>query len=397
MANRKKVIPDAIADALTDDKPRSVDRVIAVQSGAVAPDDVLDNAADDLAAKDVDTLTDEILSYSANVGASLVEIGRRLSAVKAKLQHGEWLEWLETRVNYSVRTAQRLMKLADELQNAPTLAHLGASKALALLSLPEPDRNAMLAEGAVVNGETKSVDEMSVRELNAAIQARKEAEAKLADAEMKLSEAERDVDKFRGDLVRTNQRLELETSAKDKALAERDAEIQKRIAVSDELEHRKAAPIEVAGEKVADPDAIAEAVAEAKKVVRSEMQPVINTETTMRKDAESRAEKFEKQAKEAEERANLATSSAQKEIEKARQETESVRQELETVRAELKKAPLADSDLQLFNVLFNQTQSLVNQMSGIILKTEDNDRKTKLRAALKSLAELIGKAATDHE
>ena len=159
---RKPVVPAALAESLTADKPPSTSaRAVSVLSGAPDPDS--------LANKDIETLTAEIIALQSRCGESILEIGKRLIAAKDKLPHGEWLPWLE-RVGMSKRLAQRFMQLAREWSNASTLTHLGMSKALALLALPESDRNAFLEQPHIVDGEEKSVVDMSARELDAAIQ-----------------------------------------------------------------------------------------------------------------------------------------------------------------------------------------------------------------------------------
>src|SRR5690349_16273671 len=42
-----------------------------------------------------------------------VEAGAWLNQAKAKLEHGQWQEWLEKNCDLKERTAQRYMKLAD--------------------------------------------------------------------------------------------------------------------------------------------------------------------------------------------------------------------------------------------------------------------------------------------
>ena len=114
-----------------------------------------------------------------------VEIGRRLIEAKALVNHGSWGDWLTENVNYSQRTAQNLIRLAEEYGGAAGLlgetsipqafADLDTTKALALLSLPPEQREAFLEEN--------DVKSMSTRELQAAIKERDEARAEAADLE----------------------------------------------------------------------------------------------------------------------------------------------------------------------------------------------------------------------
>lgn len=132
-------------------------------------------------ARDIETITDEILDLKKTAGEALLEIGARLIEAKSLLSHGEWLTWLSEKVEFSERSANRFMKLAREWTNPTTLADLGASKALALLALPEPERNEFMEE--------VPVEDMSVRELEKAIRERDEArksQEKMAD-DLKLA------------------------------------------------------------------------------------------------------------------------------------------------------------------------------------------------------------------
>ena len=87
-----------------------------------------------------------------------IEIGKRLVQAKEMLDHGEWMPWLERETEFSSSSAQRYMKLYEEYgasqqglfgpeTNSPTLGNLPISKAFALLSVPESDREAFGAPG----------------------------------------------------------------------------------------------------------------------------------------------------------------------------------------------------------------------------------------------------------
>ena len=81
-------------------------------------------------------ITDEIIFYKQVGGQAVLEIGKRLIEAKAQLKHGEWLDWLRDRVEFSEASAQRFMRLAREYGNASLVTDLGTSKALELLALP---------------------------------------------------------------------------------------------------------------------------------------------------------------------------------------------------------------------------------------------------------------------
>lgn len=121
---------------------------------------------------EVETLTAEINIYKAQAGSCIVEIGKRLALAKSLLEHGQWLAWLTERVEFSERTAQRFMKVAEGYANPTPVSDLGLSKALLLLQLPEEEREEFLGATHEVGGGEKTVQEMSKRELEKVIRER---------------------------------------------------------------------------------------------------------------------------------------------------------------------------------------------------------------------------------
>ena len=78
----------------------------------------------------------EINHHKQIAGQSIWEIGRRLNHVKEhNLTHGQFMEWLK-KVDLNWSEANRMMKVAKELPNYPTLSNLG-STALNLLSFQQ--------------------------------------------------------------------------------------------------------------------------------------------------------------------------------------------------------------------------------------------------------------------
>ena len=80
-----------------------------------------------------------------------VEIGRRLTEARELVPHGGWLDWLRDEAGMSQPTANRLMTVfreygADQqslfgpVTKYSTLNNLTVSKALALLAVPEEER-----------------------------------------------------------------------------------------------------------------------------------------------------------------------------------------------------------------------------------------------------------------
>ena len=206
-------------------------------------------------ARPIETITAEILVYKNQAGAALLEIGRRLMEAKAQLGHGEWLTWLTEAVEFSEATAQRFMRIAREYPNPSTLTDLGASKALALLAIPAEDREAFAEE--------VDADHCSVRELQAAIKARQEAENQAKGWVLKCEQAKAEADAAR-DAARKREE-ELKTANGVMAgLREERRELKRQVK---ELESR---PVEVATRDAA-PEQIEAAKAEARAAVQEQI------------------------------------------------------------------------------------------------------------------------------
>lgn len=121
----------------------------------------------------VEEITKEILQEKKQVVCSFIQIGRLLDEAKGCLKkEGRWLNWLENNIDISVRMAQRYIQLAKAFPDATSVSHLGMTKALALLVLPEGQRRMFLSEPHEINGEKKKVDDMSVREMRKVIKDR---------------------------------------------------------------------------------------------------------------------------------------------------------------------------------------------------------------------------------
>lgn len=112
--------------------------------------------------KDLNVLTAEINSYKQIAGQSIWEIGRRLNYVKENnLVHGEFINWVNS-LGMDRYEATRFMKVAKELPNVDTFAHLGTKALYLIATLPKEERT---KEHVTKKGETKTPDEMTVREL----------------------------------------------------------------------------------------------------------------------------------------------------------------------------------------------------------------------------------------
>ncbi|MCT1174413.1 DUF3102 domain-containing protein [Lactococcus lactis] len=111
---------------------------------------------------DINVLTAEINSYKQIAGQSIWEIGRRLNYVKEHdLAHGEFINWVNS-LGIDEREAQRFMKVSNEIPNTDTWSLLGSRALYLIATLPEEERS---RPHETAKGETKTPDEMTVREL----------------------------------------------------------------------------------------------------------------------------------------------------------------------------------------------------------------------------------------
>lgn len=150
----------------------------------------LTGASNPLAAATVEQITSEIKLLTNQAVGNFVEIGRRLIEVRRRLKHGEWGAWLENEVQFSDEQARKLMRLAEEYPNSNALWNLPLTKAFALLQVPPDERDDFVNNShELPGGETKTVDEMTTRELDAALKARDAALKRAEEAERAKQEA----------------------------------------------------------------------------------------------------------------------------------------------------------------------------------------------------------------
>jgi len=169
---------------------------------------------------------------------SAIEIGNKLNEAKELVAHGEWGDWLQNNVNYSKSTANNFMKIATEYQGSQTFANLSYSQAVALLSMPASDR-----EDFVANND---VEDMSTRELQAAIKAQQELEQKLKEQEALVAKQKEQFDRWAAERAKEQRLLEeryelsneLKTNA-EKQIEELTAELEKAKVVEDSKEIAK--------------------------------------------------------------------------------------------------------------------------------------------------------------
>ena len=315
--------------------------------------------------RDIEIITAEIQVLKAQVGSGIVEIGNRLLEAKAQLSHGEWLPWLEDKVQFSVSQAQRFMRLAKEYSNTSALTYLGASKALALLAFEPDEREAFAAELHLVNGEEKTVAEMTSRELERAIRERKEAlEAKeAAEVEKRLAEQARD--KMSHDMMLASARID--------SLTETTTHLDGVIAdLRKERDELLKQPTEIVGTAVPDEAALEaarqEGATEAAKAARKEAEDKLK----------AKIEKAEK-----------AKADAEAQVLAIRAEQEAAKAAAEALEKQLKlvSSPAATEYKVYFATIQKDLSSLKDCLDR--LATSDPDLCARMAAALAALGKQI--------
>ena len=330
----------------------------------------------------IEVITQEINFYKLQAGNAIIEIGKRLHEAKLTLPHGAWGAWLQNEVEFSERTAQNFMRIAKEYRNPQLIADMGnsATKALLLLSLPAEEREEFVGEAHEIDGEEKTVADMTTKEMERLL---KELEAERAEKEklqsqMDLFQTEKDNAK------ETEDKLEALLSQKEAAeTAQKEAE-EKIAAMETEMDE-----LRMQAEQTAIPDE-----SELERI-RREAENTANqrAEEAMQKKldkAKKDAEKAKKEAKEAQ-AAIEAHEAAQKEAEEAMLKA---KEELAQVKADTEKKLKAagSSGIVIFKVHFEAVQGEINKMLTCIDGVEESEGKEeadKLRKALKSLCQSV--------
>lgn len=186
-----------------------------------------------------------------------IEIGKRLSEAKDMVEHGYWGQWLQDNVSYSERTAQNLIKVYEQFgdsfgvsemdslfagSQANIYEELSYTQALALLSLPtEEERKAFVQEN--------NVQDMSTRELQDAIKAKKEAEAKANTADIEIRKLQKQLDEAEQKAVKSERDAEDDEKLR-KDLTEKLTQAKQEIQqLQNNLEEATVAPLDPEKEK----------------------------------------------------------------------------------------------------------------------------------------------------
>lgn len=206
----------------------------------------------------------------ASIGIIMaVQAGRRLNVIKERLHHGEWESWANNNLNFSLRRANNMMKLAEKTEdensifsNPQSLADIGITKVWALLSAPEE-----VAKEVVENPDAA---EMTTREFKEEIRRLKEKNAEL---EKELEDSADESLSFQSDLrtqidqltaeLKIYQDTPVKSEETEKEIAELKAQLEKaNTALEKEKEKTKKVKASVEEEKQKAADEAAKAAKE---------------------------------------------------------------------------------------------------------------------------------------
>lgn len=179
---------------------------------------MLEIIPDGMEMRTLETVESEILLLRDQTARNMLEIGKRLIEAQELCPKGQWKSWLSDNVQFSYRTAARMMAAYREFGEDPGLSRLDSSKIYALLDAPEEMR-------AELRADPKALEDKSVRELQAEIKKRKRAEERIEELENGLRIAMMESDVAVG---AARQAAEIEAAKKIAALESRLNESQAR-------------------------------------------------------------------------------------------------------------------------------------------------------------------------
>lgn len=167
----------------------------------------------------------------ADIYGGALELGRCLIEAKegGLVAHGEWEAWVARNAEMSVRSAEKLMKRAREVQDGTALSRLSGSKIDRILALPEDQREELAAKAEAEGMSTREIEKevAQLKDMLDAANARAdalEADAHRAFADGKKVAEERAQERIdRMHWTMDQQQREIAQAKEDAELAEKRA------------------------------------------------------------------------------------------------------------------------------------------------------------------------------
>ena len=339
----------------------------------------------------IEVITQEINFYKFQAGQAIIEIGKRLCEAKQCLPHGAWGEWLQNEVEFSERTAQNYMQIAKKYKNPQLITDMGNSvtKALLLLSVPEDEREEFVGEAHEIDGEAKTVAEMTTKEME---QLLKKLEAERAEKEKLQSQ----LDLFQDEAEKAKEAAV--DAAVDAAYKDTEDKLETLVAQKEAAEQAQKAAEEKVAAMETEMDELRMQAEQTALPDESELERVRKeAEETARQKAEAAMQKKLDKAKKDADKARKEAAEAQAAIEaheaaqkEAEEATLRVKEELAQVKADTeKKLRIAASDtVTQFKFLLEDANRVINQMLDCISQaetaeeTEDAEKMKKVLSTL---------------
>ena len=337
--------------------------------------------ATDVAVRSQETIATEIKVIVSQAQKTMldsaVEIGRRLVEAKELVSHGEWGDWLSEKVNFSKSTANNFMRIFEgygdkqitifgAVSNRQALGDLSYTKALALLAVPEEEREEFTKEVDVENISTREL-EKKIKELEASRDDFEKTSANLNE-QLKRQEilarvAESKVKKLEEELQEIESlKAEEDEEAADSGIDEE--EVQRRI--DESMSHIKEKLSDLQTEKLKANEEVVKAK-EKLEALKASQEKII-----------------EKAKEEAKADANRET---EEELAKLKRAAEEAREKLKD--AERKAGLAGDQNIQQFKFLINELQKDYHSAAGVISGLADKEQQDKMKLALKTLLEKL--------
>lgn len=327
----------------------------------------------------VDVVAAEIRALTASMLSNVIEIGRRMYEAKELLPHGEFGKWLEEQTGYSTSTASNFMRLYKEYGaeqgnlfgpeiKCQTFGNLSYSKALALLSVPEEEREAFVQQ--------HDVEAMSTRELQKAIKERDEALERAKRAEKDAQDARGEAEGSALAMAELEDKLQAVQGARDDvAAALKDSEEQRR-ALAEQVKELESRPVDVA---VQDPDpAVVEQAVDAAKAEMAQQH---------KSEMDQLMDKLDKQAKET---AKLEKKLREAKVQAANTEDTAERQRLqEQVELLRKQLAMSGAEVTAFTIRFAAWQQAYVEMKKALEAVPEEER-ARLKGAVKAQIDAWG-------
>lgn len=295
------------------------------------------------------------------------EIGKLLCEAKELVPHGRWGDWLEENVEYSISTANNLMRIYREFGDnqidlfsgkakSQAFENLTYTQAVALFGLPEEERAAFVKE--------HDLEKMSSRELEEAIKARKQAEQEMERAKNRYDGAAKLLEKEKKEREAAQNRAE--------ELEKQIRSIRESAEETLQMETEKLR-LELIAAQGPSEEELKKARAEILAEVENKYKEQEKQLTFEKQSAEKKKAAMEEEYKKELERLKLDNASLQK----SREEAE-------------KKLQTECPEINRCTVYFEEFQRAFNSMIICIQKTEESGAEKsaqKLRQAIRTVAQ----------